>query len=77
MGLGKLLVQEAVAWARAQPGLDWIDLGVFSHNTAAIHVYQGAGFAEIGRVEDRFRIQGGSVDEVLMAIKVAREPVTQ
>ncbi|MSP91995.1 MAG: N-acetyltransferase [Myxococcales bacterium] len=69
-GLGRLLLLEAVRWARAQPGLAWVDLSVFSHNHAALHLYRRAGFVEVGRVADRFRVLGAEIDDVGMVLRL-------
>jgi len=69
-GWGRALLQEAIAWAQRQPGLDWMDLGVFSQNGGARYLYESTGFRETGRVVDRFRVQGGSVDDVQMTLRL-------
>lgn len=69
-GLGRELVDEAIAWATGQSGLDWIDLSVFSHNLAARHLYGRVGFVETGTTVDSFRVAGGSVDDVQMVLKL-------
>lgn len=70
LGWGKALLAHAVAWARQQPSLDWLDLGVFGHNLAAQHLYRQAGFIETGRIADRFRVQGGIVDDIQMTLRL-------
>jgi ribosomal protein S18 acetylase RimI-like enzyme len=52
-GGGSLLVATAIDWARAQPGIDWIDLGVFADNPGAHALYTRHGFTPIGRMLDR------------------------
>lgn len=72
-GIGRALLQHAVAWVRDQTGVRWIDLGVFSHNLAAQHLYRQVGFAETGRTPDRFRVMNASIDDVQMALRIARD----
>ncbi len=67
-GLGGRMMQAAVDFARQEPGLDWIELSVFSHNAGARELYRRLGFVEQGRVEDKFRIGGESVADILMAL---------
>jgi ribosomal protein S18 acetylase RimI-like enzyme len=67
-GLGQRLLDIALAWARAQPGLDWMDLEVLSHNEPALRLYQRAGFATIGEIADMFRIDGQSLAYTLMTL---------
>ncbi len=75
-GGGTLLLQTAIAWARAQPSIDWIDLGVFSDNPGAQALYGRHGFEVQGCTPDRFRVDGISLDDTSMALDVsAREPV--
>jgi RimJ/RimL family protein N-acetyltransferase len=67
-GLGRRLMQAAIDFARGEPALEWIDLSVFSHNTGARALYQDLGFTELGEIEDKFRISGESITDVLMAL---------
>lgn len=69
-GLGKKLMNEALDWARAQPNLHWVDLGVFAENYAARKLYKSLGFIEIGRRNDFARIDGHSIDDIEMALEV-------
>jgi ribosomal protein S18 acetylase RimI-like enzyme len=69
-GLGRALMEHALEFAR-RSGVEWIDLFVFSENEAAVALYRAFGFEEIGRRRDRFRVGGRSVDDVMMALRVA------
>ncbi len=69
-GGGSALLREAIAWARAQPGIQWIDLGVFSDNPGARTLYDRHGFEVVGRVPDRFRVDGVVLDDVQMTLRV-------
>lgn len=71
-GGGAQLINAAIAWARIAPSIDWIDLGVFSDNPGAQALYVRHGFKVVGRTPDRFRVDGESVDEISMTLKVAR-----
>lgn len=68
MGLGSLLTEAAIAWAKTQPSLAWIDLYVFSNNSPAIRLYQKKGFQEKGRVPDKFRIAGEKIEDIHMTL---------
>lgn len=72
-GYGRRLSEHAIAWARQQPFLDWIDLGVFAHNETARRLYRNLGFEELGVVADRFRVEGVVVDDVAMCLWVGAE----
>lgn len=55
-GLGKKLLSTALKWAKEQSCLDYIDLGVFSHNKVAIRLYEEFGFQRTGKIQDLIRI---------------------
>ena len=70
-GLGKRLMNTAIQYARDAESIAWLDLKVFAHNTPARALYRSLGFVEIGIVVDRFRIEGVSIDDVVMTLDVA------
>lgn len=70
-GLGLRLMQTAIEFTRDAPGLDWIDLGVFSNNPVAIALYRRLGFIEVGRREDLFRVRGEAITDIMMVLDVA------
>ena len=69
-GLGRRLMQTAIDFARAEPGLHWIDLCTFANNTPARAHYRKLGFRETSIVHDRFRIDGQSIDDIQMSLRV-------
>jgi RimJ/RimL family protein N-acetyltransferase len=73
-GGGSVLLRTAIEWARQQPGIDWIDLGVFSDNPGAQALYEAHGFEVLGRTPDRFRVDGHSLDDISMTLNVALTP---
>jgi RimJ/RimL family protein N-acetyltransferase len=66
-GLGRAMCETAIAWSRLQ-GLAWIDLGVFGPNLRAQALYRKLGFVEVGRMTDRFRLDGESIDDIMMTL---------
>ena len=68
-GLGRQLLTTAIGWAREQ-GLTWLDLGVFADNAPARALYASAGFVEIGTTRDQFRVDGLSIDDVVMTLRL-------
>lgn len=70
-GGGSLLVSTVIDWAREQPGIAWIDLGVFSDNVPARALYARHGFVEIGTTPDRFRVDGVVLADVTMTLPVS------
>jgi RimJ/RimL family protein N-acetyltransferase len=69
-GWGRTLVEAAIEWARAQPVIDWIDLGVFQGNDHAHALYLALGFVERGRTRDLFRVDGVRIDDIQMSLWV-------
>jgi RimJ/RimL family protein N-acetyltransferase len=69
-GGGRRLLDSALAWAREQPPIDWIDLGVFTDNAPAQALYVSAGFDDVGIRRDRYRVDGRSLDERVMTLFV-------
>jgi ribosomal protein S18 acetylase RimI-like enzyme len=69
-GVGDALIQHAIAWAISQTELEWIDLSVLGGNTAARRLYQRTGFVQVATVIDMFRVDGESVDDILMTRRI-------
>jgi RimJ/RimL family protein N-acetyltransferase len=70
-GYGKLLLDTAIGWARAETDLAWIDLGVFIGNTPAIKLYERYGFVREFAREDAFRLPDGtSITDICMTLKI-------
>jgi RimJ/RimL family protein N-acetyltransferase len=70
-GVGRGLLEQAVAWARAA-GVRKLELHVFPHNEPAIRLYEAFGFAREGYRKEQFRRGTGYVDAILMAYDVER-----
>lgn len=67
MGIGKLLLQEMLAWAGQNPLIEKVSLGVFSSNFRAIALYKNMGFVEEGRKIKEFKLNDNEyIDDVLM-----------
>lgn len=72
-GHGRRLMDAAVAWARDEAKLSWIDLGVFANNAPARALYKKTGFVERCVREDAFHVEPGvAVDDVLMSLDLRR-----
>lgn len=70
-GLGEKLTRTAIAWARDEAGLSWIDLFVFGENAPARALYRKLGFEERGTLEDAFRLDDGVVvSDVRMTLRL-------
>ena len=65
-GLGSFLMQLAVDQTRAN-GFEQLELGVFSDNTRAIHLYEKFGFERCGIQPRAFKLKDGTYrDEIIM-----------
>jgi RimJ/RimL family protein N-acetyltransferase len=69
-GLGEQLMKVAIAFARRQPMLSWMDLSTFGHNLPAQHLYRKLGFQQVGVLRDRIRIGETSIDDLLMTLSL-------
>src|SRR5262249_54061598 len=69
-GVGTALLEHALAWARRAPELVWVDLSVFGHNTRARALYERLGFRVTGHTADAYRLDGVSIDDVHMSLRV-------
>lgn len=70
-GHGERLLSAGIAWAAADPVVEWLDLGVFSGNERAQRLYTRLGFVETGRVPDRFRVDGKKITDIQMSLRLA------
>lgn len=69
-GIGKELLRSAIEWAKAQENIFWIDLSVFSHNVAAIKLYESMGFKKTYEIEDALRIDDEIITDIQMVLKL-------
>ncbi len=69
-GIGRNLMETALTWAREEPSLAWVDLGVFAHNRVARCLYEALGFSHIATTVDVFRVHGQSIDDVTMTLRL-------
>jgi len=69
-GSGTRLIGRTIAFAKSSTSIDWIDLRVLQSNSRAIDLYRRLGFHVVATVEDRVRIRGESIAEVLMSLRV-------
>lgn len=65
-GIGRRLLEEAVAWARAA-GVTKLELHVFPWNDPAIALYEETGFRREGYRRRQYRRRGVEIDAILMA----------
>lgn len=70
--LGPKLLEFALDWARKETKLDEIILFVFDHNIPAKAIYEKAGFKFIEKIENKFQIDGLSIDDISMNYLIKR-----
>ena len=68
-GIGKALLDEAVAWARVS-GIRKLELHVFPWNEPAIALYESFGFEQEGYRKAHYERAGEYVDAILMAYSI-------
>jgi RimJ/RimL family protein N-acetyltransferase len=69
-GVGSLLLDRAIQWARENPILSRIELNVFVENTMAVHLYSKVGFQIEGRRRKSIFRGGKYHDDYVMALLV-------
>ncbi len=68
LGIGRLLLETMLDWARRNPLIEKIYLDVFASNERAIHLYKKLGFVEEGRKSRHLKLGDGQYeDEILMS----------
>jgi RimJ/RimL family protein N-acetyltransferase len=71
-GIGRMLLAEAVAWARSA-GIRKLELHVFPWNEPALRLYESFGFEREGYRKRHYERDGEYVDAILMALAVERD----
>jgi RimJ/RimL family protein N-acetyltransferase len=69
-GIGKVLLEEAVRWARASR-VRKLELHVFPWNEPARRLYESFGFEREGLRREHYARDGQYVDAILMAYRIA------
>ena len=69
-GRGRQLVTPALAGARADPPLAWVDLEVLSANEPAVQLYAHCGFSTLARIADMLQIDGQHHDLSYMSCRL-------
>ncbi|MGN6695424.1 MAG: GNAT family N-acetyltransferase [Aquihabitans sp.] len=64
-GLGRRLLAESLAWARARPEIHKVVLQVWPSNAAALALYRGAGFVVEGYRHQHWRRANGDLWDVI------------
>src|SRR5215469_1286588 len=69
-GIGKALLQAAIAYARTLPGLEQINLAVVLTNREARHLFISLGFETYGLERQALKLHDRSFDQELMTLRL-------
>jgi ribosomal protein S18 acetylase RimI-like enzyme len=70
-GLGRLLLEAALALLEKQEGIELVTLSVTSSNARAVSLYESLGFRRYGRLEDAIKLPDGRrLDKDLMSRRI-------
>jgi ribosomal protein S18 acetylase RimI-like enzyme len=70
-GIGRAVLTDLIAWAKAAAAVEKIELNVRSVNARALALYGQMGFTEVGRWRRRVRVAPGQyLDDVAMELLV-------
>jgi RimJ/RimL family protein N-acetyltransferase len=69
-GLGTLLMENAISWARQNSILELLWLQVYTANHAALHLYKKVGFNENGIIKNYFKHETEYFDVMTMSLEV-------
>ena len=64
-GIGRVLLEQSLTWARAQPDIHKVVLQVWPHNDRAIALYRHAGFIVEGYRHGHWRRSNGDLWDVI------------
>jgi ribosomal protein S18 acetylase RimI-like enzyme len=68
-GVGHLLMESLVSWAKSSDSVEKIELLVRATNTQAIQLYKRFGFVEEGRLRNRIKIDDDTyIDDLTMGL---------
>ena len=65
-GLGKILIESVIDWAKNESEIELIWLDVYASNELGYNLYKNTGFIVSGVVNDFFKDENGYVDKVQM-----------
>jgi ribosomal protein S18 acetylase RimI-like enzyme len=70
-GIGRKLIETALARCRANPAIEYVRLSVITNNSAAIDLYRSLGFEQYGCEPRSLKVNGEYYDEYLMIISTS------
>ena len=71
IGLGRLLMEKGIEWAKEKTPVEILWLDVFSPNKFAIQLYEKLGFVEDGRQKNFCKLRGNKYcDKIIMSLRI-------
>ncbi|RFP16036.1 GNAT family N-acetyltransferase [Duganella sp. BJB475] len=74
LGLGRQLMEHALAFAATLDGVQRMTISVTAGNAEAVGLYESLGFIEFGREPDSMIVDGRFYDEIMMSRALAVKP---
>jgi len=71
VGLGSIMMKEAIKWVKEQTLLKFLWIEVYSANRVAFAMYIKLGFMEVGRMKGYIKLSGGYCDKILMSLNLS------
>jgi RimJ/RimL family protein N-acetyltransferase len=71
-GLGTVLMQTAIDWAKTNPLLENLQLEVYAENLAGIKLYEKMGFKQCGIIPNLFKENGHYCDSIMMTLSLKK-----
>lgn len=65
-GVGKLLIQHSLDWARGESGIELVWLDVYATNALGFQLYKNAGFTVSGSIPGFFKEEDEAIDKIQM-----------
>lgn len=73
-GIGKMLLESIIQWAKNFSSLEKIGLVVRATNTPALSLYRKMGFQEEGRLKNRVKVDNHYIDDIVMGLDLRPFP---
>jgi len=71
-GLGRILMESVIDWAKNNSGIEIIWLDVYASNELGLNLYKNTGFKISGIINDFFKDENGYVDKVQMYQRIKK-----
>jgi ribosomal protein S18 acetylase RimI-like enzyme len=71
-GIGRMLIERLIEWAKNTEAIEKIQLHVRSTNSVAISLYKKMGFQEEGRLKNRVKLKDRYIDDIIMGLDLNR-----